>query len=119
MIARIWHGYTLPQHADTYESLLKPELLPGISQVPGYRGSQLLRRDRGAEVEFITILFFDSLEAIRAVTGPDHETAVVPAERRAYLTRFDGTVTHYQVAAVDGSFGFVLSNGESAERSIG
>lgn len=111
MIARVWHGYTLPEHADIYESLLRPELLPGISRVPGYRGSQLLRRDLGEEVEFITVLFFDSIEAIRAATGPDYETAVIPAERRAYLIRFDGKVTHYQVAACDGNFGFVLSNG--------
>ncbi len=33
MIARIWHGYTKPEHANAYESMLKPELLPGISKV--------------------------------------------------------------------------------------
>ncbi len=32
MIARVWHGLTKPEHADTYESHLKPELLPGLSQ---------------------------------------------------------------------------------------
>jgi hypothetical protein len=31
MIARIWHGYTKPEHADSYEALLKPELLPGVT----------------------------------------------------------------------------------------
>ena len=51
MIARIWHGYTTPDHADAYESMLKPELLPGISKVPGYRGSYLMRRALGEEVE--------------------------------------------------------------------
>src|SRR5438132_3044913 len=55
MIARIWHGYTKPEHANAYESMLKPELLPGISKVKGYHGSYLLRREIGAEVEFITI----------------------------------------------------------------
>jgi len=33
MIARIWGGYTRPEHADAYESMLKPELLPGIGKV--------------------------------------------------------------------------------------
>ena len=56
MIARIWHGYTKPEHADAYEAMLKPELLPGISEAAGFRGSYLLRRDAGAEIEFITIM---------------------------------------------------------------
>jgi len=43
VIARIWHGYTKPEHADAYEAMLKPELLPGISKVKGYRSSYLLR----------------------------------------------------------------------------
>src|SRR3989442_2166873 len=69
MIARIWHGYTKPEHANAYESMLKPELLPGISKVKGYRGSYLLRRETGAEIEFITIMLWDSIDAIRAVAG--------------------------------------------------
>jgi heme-degrading monooxygenase HmoA len=102
MIARIWHGYTKPEHADAYESMLKPELLPGISHVKGYRGSYLLRRTLDAEVEFITIMLWDSIEAIRAVTGPDHETAVIPEERRKYLARYDGKSAHYEVTSVHG-----------------
>jgi antibiotic biosynthesis monooxygenase (ABM) superfamily enzyme len=99
MIARTWHGYTRPEHADAYESMLKPELLPGIGKVKGYRGSYLLRRNAGAEVEFITILLFDSLDDIRAVAGPDYETAVIPEERRKHLSRYDARAQHYEVAA--------------------
>ena len=62
MIARIWHGYTKPENADTYEAMLKPEVLPGISRVKGYRGSYFLRREHGSEVEFITILLWESLD---------------------------------------------------------
>jgi len=102
MIARIWHGYTKPEHAGAYESMLKPELLPGISKVKGYRGSYLLRRNAGAEVEFITILLFDSLDSIRAVTGPDYETAVIPEERRRFLSHYDAKSVHYEIAATDG-----------------
>jgi heme-degrading monooxygenase HmoA len=97
MIARIWHGYTRPEHADAYEALLKPEVLPGISTVKGYRGCHLLRRAAGDEVEFITVLFWDSLDDIRAVTGPDYETAVVPEERRQYLSRYDAKAVHYDI----------------------
>jgi len=103
MVARIWHGYAASrEHADAYEAMLKPELLPGISKKPGYRGSHLLRRDIGNETEFITILLFDSLDDIKAMTGPDYETAVVPAERRQYLSRFDAKAVHYEVASTNG-----------------
>lgn len=102
VIARVWYGYTKPEHADAYESMLKPELLPGISKVKGYQGSYLLRRDLGAEVEFITIMIFDSLDSIRAVTGPDYETSVVPEERRKYLSHYDGKSKHYEIASVHG-----------------
>ena len=102
MIARVWHGSTKPQHADAYESMLKPELLPGISQAKGYRGSYLLRRNVGTEVEFITILIFDSLDDIRAVTGPDYETSIIPEERRQYLSKHDEKAVHYEVAATNG-----------------
>jgi heme-degrading monooxygenase HmoA len=99
MIARVWHGYTKPEHADSYEALLKPEPLPGLSKVLGYKGSYLLRRESGNEVEFITILLWDSIDAIRAVAGADYETAVIPEERRQYLSRFDAKAAHYEIAA--------------------
>jgi heme-degrading monooxygenase HmoA len=105
MIARIWHGYTKPEHADSYEEMLKPELLPGIGMAKGYRGSYLLRRNREAEVEFITIMLWDSIDAIRAIAGPDYETAVVPEERRKYLIRYDPKSSHYDVASIHGFLG--------------
>lgn len=102
MIARLWHGYTKPEHANAYEALLKPELLPGLSKVKGYRGSYLWRRPVGNEVEFITIILWDSINALTAVAGPDYEVAVIPEERRQYLTRWDPRATHYTVASTDG-----------------
>jgi heme-degrading monooxygenase HmoA len=105
MIARVWHGYTRPEHADAYEAMLKPELLPGISKVKGYRGSYLFRRSAGAEVEFITIMLWDSIDAIRAVAGADYETAVIPEERRQYLSRHDAKSAHYEIASVQGLTG--------------
>ena len=100
MIARIWHGFTKPEHADSYESMLKPELLPGIGKVKGYIGGYLLRRLAGEEVEFITIMLWESIDAIRAVAGPDYETAVIPQERRKYLAHFDAKSAHYEVVSV-------------------
>jgi heme-degrading monooxygenase HmoA len=100
VIARIWHGYTKPEHADAYEAMLKPELLPGISKAPGYKGSYLLRRRAGEEVEFITIMLWDSIDAIRAVAGPDYERAVIPEERRKYLSRYDAKSAHYEIVSM-------------------
>lgn len=108
MIARVWHGYTRPEHADAYEAMLKPELLPGISKVKGYKGSYLLRRNAGEEVEFITIILWQSLDAIRAVAGDDYETAVIPQERRKYLARYDARASHYEIASVHGLGGFAI-----------
>jgi heme-degrading monooxygenase HmoA len=99
MIARVWRGYTPPESADAYESMLKPELLPGLSSKPGFRGSYLLRRESDGEVEFITIILWDSLDAVRALTGPDYETAVVPEERRKHLSRYDAKATLYEVVS--------------------
>lgn len=102
MIARIWRGYTKPEHADAYESLLKPELLPGIGKATGYRGSYLLRRAIGQEVEFVTIILWESIEAVRAIAGTDYEKAVIPQERRQYLSRFDAQAAHYEIASMHG-----------------
>jgi antibiotic biosynthesis monooxygenase (ABM) superfamily enzyme len=106
MIARVWHGYTKPEHADSYEAMLKPELLPGMGKAQGYRGSYLLRRNLGSEVEFITILLFDSMDDIRRAAGhDDYETAIIPEERRKYLARWDAKSAHYEVPSVHGLSG--------------
>ena len=68
----------------------------------GYRGSYLLKRAVGAEIEFITIMIWDSIEAIRAIAASDYETAVVPEERRKFLTRYDARSAHYEIAATHG-----------------
>jgi len=99
MIARVWHGSTKPEHADAYESHLKPELLPGLSEKRGFRGSYLLRRVVGDEVEFITIILWDSLDDVRAVAGPDYETAIIPEDRIPLLSRHDAKAAHYEVVA--------------------
>jgi heme-degrading monooxygenase HmoA len=105
MIARIWHGYTKPEDADAYENMLKPELLPGVGKMAGYRGSYLLRREVGSEIEFTTVMIWDSVEAIKAVAGDEYETAVIPEERRKYLARFDTKSIHCEIAAVHGLVG--------------
>lgn len=99
MICRIWHGWTTPANADRYEALLRTEIFQGIEgrRIPGYRGIELLRRQEGEAMEFVTIMWFDSLEAVREFAGPEHEMAVVPPVARALLERFDLRSAHYEV----------------------
>jgi heme-degrading monooxygenase HmoA len=101
MIGRIWHGYTSPENADAYEGLLKSEIFTGIEgrKIPGFQGIQLFRRNRANEVEFITVMWFDSLDSVRAFAGEDYEAAVVPPKARALLARFDERSQHYEVRA--------------------
>ncbi len=101
MISRIWHGYTTHANADAYESLLKSEIFTGIGdrRIPGYRGIQLFRRPLGAEVEFITVMWFDSIDAVRVFAGDDYEACVVPPKARAILSHFDERSQHYEVKA--------------------
>ena len=99
MISRVWHGWTTPENAYAYEGLLKSEIFQNIQsrQIAGYRGIHLLRRSLADEVEFITIMWFDSMDAVREFAGEDHEVAVVPPKARALLSRFDARSQHYDV----------------------
>jgi len=101
MISRIWHGWTTPENANIYESLLKSEIFHGIQdrEMAGYRGINLLRRDHDGEVEFVTIMWFEDIEAVRSFAGEDYEVAVVPEKARAVLSRFDERSQHYEVKA--------------------
>jgi heme-degrading monooxygenase HmoA len=101
MIARVWHGFTNPEHADAYESHLKPELLPGVSQTQGFRGSYLLRRAVGHEIEFVTIILLDSLDDVRALARDDYEKALIPEDRLPLLSRHDDRAAHYEVVSTN------------------
>ena len=99
MIGRIWHGWTTPENADIYENLLRTEIFPGVASknIPGFSGIQLLRRPLDVEVEFITVMWFDSLDAIKQFAGKDYELAYVPLEARKLLARFDERSQHYEI----------------------
>lgn len=99
MIVRIWRGWTTPENADAYESIVSTRVLPDIAErkLVGYQGAYLLRRPLdGGEVEFSTIMLFDSIDVVREFIGLDYEVAHVPAEARAVLARFDERSAHYE-----------------------
>lgn len=99
MICRLWHGWTTLSNADAYEQLLREEVFVGIAsrRIPGFRGIELLRRPSGAEVEFVTLMWFTSLDDVRQFAGGDFAKAVVPEAARRILSRFDAESVHYEV----------------------
>ncbi|HNU01146.1 MAG TPA: antibiotic biosynthesis monooxygenase [Acidobacteriota bacterium] len=99
MIARIWHGWTTPDNADAYEALLNEEIFVGIKnrEIQGFKDIQLLRRRVGDEVEFVTIMRFVSLDAVKEFAGDDYEACVVPPSARKVLKRFDQRSQHYEI----------------------
>jgi len=100
MICRIWHGWTTEVNADAYEHLLRNEIFVGIlrREIPGFRAIDLLRRSVPEGIEFVTLMWFDSIEAVQNFAGPDYEAAVVPPEARQLLMHFDNQSAHYTVA---------------------
>jgi heme-degrading monooxygenase HmoA len=97
VILRYWRGWTTQQNADSYQRIVSEQVLPGIAarRLDGYDGAYLLRRDVDHEVEFATVMIFDSLEHVRAFAGEDYETAYVPPAAQAVLARFDEKSAHY------------------------
>ena len=73
MIARIWHGWTKPEDAKAYEDMLRDEIFPSIAarNIKGYRGAELLINQDADEVEFVTLLRFDSIDAVKDFAGAD------------------------------------------------
>ena len=101
-ITRIWHGWTTPDNADVYENLLYDEVFPGIEvkKIPGYRSIQLLRRDLGHEVEFVTIMTFDSIQNVIDFQGEDYQQCYVPDAAQKVLKRWNETSDHFEVKEV-------------------
>lgn len=97
MVLRYWRGWTTPGKADAYQELVSGTVLPSIAArgLTGYQGAYLLRRDLASEVEFATVMVFDSIENVRAFAGDDYETAYVPPAARELLVRFDERSAHY------------------------
>ncbi|MGH8826168.1 MAG: antibiotic biosynthesis monooxygenase [Jiangellaceae bacterium] len=99
MICRTWRGWTTLENADAYESVVRGEVIPGIEamQIRGFRHIDLMRRELGDEVEFMTVMWFDDIDSIKAFVGEDYSISHVPAAARAVLVRHDERSAHYVV----------------------
>ena len=99
MIARIWHGWTKSADAKAYETILRDEIFPSIAarEIEGYCGAELFLREDLDEVEFITLLRFDSMDAVTEFAGPDASKPVIFPKAEALITRME-LAQHYRVA---------------------
>jgi antibiotic biosynthesis monooxygenase (ABM) superfamily enzyme len=99
MIARIWHGWTRPEDAKAYENLLRDEIFPSITarEIKGYHGAELFVREDGDEVEFVTLLRFDSMDAVSEFAGPEESKPMIFPKAEALITRME-RARHYRVA---------------------
>ncbi|MTI89079.1 MAG: antibiotic biosynthesis monooxygenase [Balneolaceae bacterium] len=99
MVARIWHGWTKPENAENYKRLLEEVIFPGIAakNIQGYKKIELLCRPLDNEVAFITIMWFESWDAIKTFAGENYSQAYVPQEARELLSRFDTEAQHYEM----------------------
>ncbi len=59
----------------------------------------MLRRDLDDRTEFLMFTLWDSIEAVKAFAGEDHEIAVFYPEDDRFLIERERTATHYEVAA--------------------
>jgi hypothetical protein len=101
MICRMWHGWTSKANADSYEAYLKNELFPRLARElteHGYKGFHVLRRDSGEEVEFLTMVWFDSLQSVRSFAGEQYDAPVISPKAAALLAHYDGRCQHYELA---------------------
>ena len=99
MICRQWRGWTTLENADAYERIVRDEVIRGIEgrHISGFLHIDLIKRDLDDEVEFQTLMWFDSLDAIKAFMGEDYSVSHVPGPARAVLKRFDERAAHYEV----------------------
>ena len=100
MIARIWHGWTKPGDAKAYEDMLRDEIFPSIAarNIKGYRGAELFINQDADEAEFVTLLRFDSMDAVKDFAGADEGKPVIYPKVEALLIRMDERSRHYRIA---------------------
>jgi antibiotic biosynthesis monooxygenase (ABM) superfamily enzyme len=104
MIARIWYGWTSRENAEKYEKLLREEVLLEIAKraIPGYKGAEIFIRDgENNETEFITLLRFETIEAVKTFAGKNYEQPVIPPECKKLLKRHSEKSRHYQIFQIN------------------
>jgi heme-degrading monooxygenase HmoA len=98
-IKRVWHGWTTKENGDRYQSILQNEVIPGIEakNIPGLRKFEVMRIELEDEVEFLTIITFDSLQDVIVFQGENYQKSYVPDAAQKVLKRWDEETLHYEL----------------------
>lgn len=97
MIARIWHGRVPGGKAAAYREFLNKRAIPDYRSVAGNLSVHVLERLEGEVAHFITLTFWENMDAIRSFAGDDVERAKYYPEDAEFLLDFEPTVVHYNV----------------------
>jgi heme-degrading monooxygenase HmoA len=97
MIARTWRGRATKEKADDCVRHFETDVVQNLKGIPGNTGAYLLRRDADDGVEFLTLTFWDSIDAINRFWGGDSEVARIETEDRTALSAFDEFARNYEV----------------------
>ncbi len=98
-IKRVWHGWTTKENADKYQNILNKDVLPSIEakQIPGYEKIEVLKIELEDEVEFVTIMTFESLQNVIDFQGENYKHSYVPDVAQKILKRWDQEAKHYEL----------------------
>ena len=102
MIIRMWRGPVPKAKRAAYIDYLKKTGLDDYARTPGCKSVQLLCRDIGDQVEFLTVTTWDSIEAVKGFAGEDYMKARYYPEDEKFLTVFNPLVEHFEVVAGEG-----------------
>jgi heme-degrading monooxygenase HmoA len=97
MIVRLWHGCVPTPKALAYRKFLNEHAIPDYRSVGGNISVHILERREGDITHFITMTFWENMEAIRGFAGDEVEVAKYYPEDKDFLLDFEPTVTHYEV----------------------
>ncbi len=97
MIVRMWHGRVETSKAQAYREFLNRRAIPDYQSVPGNISVHILERQEGEVTHFVTLTFWESLEAIKGFAGDNIELAKYYPEDKDFLLEFEPTVVHYEV----------------------
>ena len=78
--------------------MLCTEIFPSIAarNIAGYQGAELFIREDGDEMEFVTLLRFDSMDAVKEFAGADETKPVIYPKAEALITRME-QARHYRI----------------------
>jgi heme-degrading monooxygenase HmoA len=102
-IARIWRGRTTAAKADEYAAYLYQQGIRPLEQKA--LAVQLLREDRGEESEFVTISYWESVEAMSRFAGSDPRRIHHLPRDAEFLTELPKSVQVLDITASKGVFG--------------